>query len=73
MSESYTELCTYCGVYRLSVENGNVSHSKKVVESVLEEDKLRHFQQEWRQHFLDSMQPKHLPKLWSVTHNPFSL
>lgn len=23
----------------------------------------------WRQHFLKTMKPKHLPKLWSVSHN----
>lgn len=23
----------------------------------------------WREHFLNTMKPKYLPKLWSVTHN----
>jgi hypothetical protein len=57
---------------RISFENGGICHSKKVVESVLEEDKLFEFQREWRQHFLDSMKPQHLPKLWSVAHSPSS-
>lgn len=30
---------------------------------------LVHLQQRWRRHFLDTMQPKHLPQYWSVNHN----
>ncbi|KAL8169553.1 UNVERIFIED_CONTAM: Exonuclease 3'-5' domain-containing protein 2 [Gekko kuhli] len=30
---------------------------------------LMQLERRWRQHFLDTMQPKHLPKQWSVDHN----
>ncbi|XP_066491726.1 exonuclease 3'-5' domain-containing protein 2 [Tiliqua scincoides] len=30
---------------------------------------LMQLERRWRQHFLDVMQPKHLPKQWSVDHN----
>nr|XP_005305978.1 exonuclease 3'-5' domain-containing protein 2 isoform X4 [Chrysemys picta bellii] len=30
---------------------------------------LMELERRWRQHFLDTMQPKHLPKRWSVNHN----
>lgn len=30
---------------------------------------LMQLERHWRQHFLDTMQPKHLPKQWSVNHN----
>ncbi|KAM7159144.1 exonuclease 3'-5' domain-containing protein 2 [Molossus nigricans] len=30
---------------------------------------LMQLESRWRQHFLDSMQPKHLPQQWSVDHN----
>ncbi|KAJ1103498.1 hypothetical protein NDU88_000921 [Pleurodeles waltl] len=30
---------------------------------------LMELETRWRQHFLDSMQPKHLPQQWSVDHN----
>ncbi|KFP81548.1 Exonuclease 3'-5' domain-containing protein 2 [Apaloderma vittatum] len=30
---------------------------------------LMQLERRWRQHFLDSMQPKHLPEQWSVDHN----
>uniref|UniRef100_A0A8D0G736 Exonuclease 3'-5' domain-containing protein 2 n=1 Tax=Sphenodon punctatus TaxID=8508 RepID=A0A8D0G736_SPHPU len=30
---------------------------------------LMQLERRWRQHFLDTMQPKHLPKRWSVNHN----
>ncbi|KAM4663839.1 LOW QUALITY PROTEIN: exonuclease 3'-5' domain-containing protein 2 [Discoglossus pictus] len=30
---------------------------------------LMELEKRWRQHFLDTMKPKHLPKQWSVDHN----
>ncbi|XP_032630693.1 exonuclease 3'-5' domain-containing protein 2 [Chelonoidis abingdonii] len=30
---------------------------------------LMELERRWRQHFLDTMQPKHLPERWSVNHN----
>lgn len=49
-----------------------VSHGELVVIAVQENGELIEFQQRWRQHFLDEMQPQHMPKLWSVYHNPSS-
>ncbi|XP_074886596.1 exonuclease 3'-5' domain-containing protein 2 isoform X5 [Buteo buteo] len=34
---------------------------------------LMQLERRWRQHFLDSMQPKHLPEQWSVDHNHVKL
>ena len=47
-----------------------MSHGQKVVQSVLQQQRLLEFQQEWRQHFVDTMHPDYLPELWSVSHNP---
>lgn len=47
-----------------------VSHGELIVRAVKERGELVEFQQRWRQHFLDRMQPRYLPKLWSVNHNP---
>lgn len=30
---------------------------------------LMALERRWRQHFLSSMRPRHLPPLWSVDHN----
>ncbi|XP_066278735.1 exonuclease 3'-5' domain-containing protein 2-like [Branchiostoma lanceolatum] len=53
------------------IENENfVPHAEKVVRLLLERDNgLISFEKRWRQHFLDSMQPRFLPPLWSVDHN----
>ncbi|KFP31064.1 Exonuclease 3'-5' domain-containing protein 2 [Colius striatus] len=34
---------------------------------------LMQLERRWRQHFLDSMQPKHLPEQWAVDHNHVKL
>ncbi|XP_062475197.1 exonuclease 3'-5' domain-containing protein 2 isoform X2 [Pezoporus occidentalis] len=34
---------------------------------------LIQLERRWRQHFLDNMQPKHLPEQWSVDHNHMKL
>ncbi|NWX47063.1 EXD2 protein, partial [Steatornis caripensis] len=47
-------------------------HGLKVVVQCFAKGGLRSLMQlerRWRQHFLDSMQPKHLPDQWSVDHN----
>ena len=54
---------------KLSIER-SMSHGQKVVQIVLQQQRLLAFQQEWRQHFVDTMHPKYLPDLWSVSHNP---
>ncbi|XP_060553389.1 exonuclease 3'-5' domain-containing protein 2-like isoform X2 [Ruditapes philippinarum] len=46
-------------------------HGKKVVEFYMsKEGGLLGFEKMWRQHFIDYMQPQHLPPLWSVEHRP---
>ena len=50
-------------------ENANfVSHGFEVVKKVCAEGKLLEFEKMWREHFVDTMQPKFLPPLWSVDH-----
>ena len=52
-------------------ENANfVSHGFEVVKKVCAEGKLLEFEKimMWREHFVDRMQPKFLPPLWSVDH-----
>ena len=45
-----------------------VAHGEKVVKYMMENDGLVMFERRWRQHFVDSMDPKFLPDLWSVDH-----
>nr|XP_020141705.1 exonuclease 3'-5' domain-containing protein 2 [Microcebus murinus] len=55
---------------RISNEN-YVPHGLKVVQCHTQGGlrSLMQLESRWRQHFLDSMQPKHLPQQWSVDHN----
>ncbi|XP_054988702.1 exonuclease 3'-5' domain-containing protein 2 [Sorex araneus] len=55
---------------RISNEN-YVPHGLKVVQCHAQGGlrSLMRLESRWRQHFLDSMQPKHLPQQWSVDHN----
>ncbi|XP_014722697.1 exonuclease 3'-5' domain-containing protein 2 isoform X2 [Equus asinus] len=55
---------------RISNE-GYVPHGLKVVQCHSQGGlrSLMQLESRWRQHFLDSMQPKHLPQQWSVDHN----
>lgn len=48
-----------------------VPHGVKVVQSYSKGGLkcLMELEKRWRQHFLDSMQPKYLPPQWSVNHN----
>ena len=45
-----------------------VCHGQKVVQHMIEHEGLIVFEKLWRQHFLDSLKPEHLPALWSVDH-----
>lgn len=48
-----------------------VPHGRKVVEYYMaKEGGLLEFEKMWRRHFVEFMQPKHLPSLWSVEHKP---
>ncbi|XP_072313597.1 exonuclease 3'-5' domain-containing protein 2 isoform X2 [Eucyclogobius newberryi] len=48
-----------------------IPHGLKVVRTHAERGLkgLMELERRWRQHFLSSMRPKHLPPLWSVDHN----
>ncbi|CAB3245439.1 unnamed protein product [Arctia plantaginis] len=45
------------------------SHGMKVAEYYSERDGLLRLEEIWRQHFLDVMQPRYMPDLWSIKHN----
>lgn len=49
--------------------DGYLPHGEKVVQEIMEEEGLLEFEKVWRQHFLDTMQPRYLPDLWSVNHS----
>ncbi|XP_044774038.1 exonuclease 3'-5' domain-containing protein 2 isoform X3 [Neomonachus schauinslandi] len=67
-------LCVVCGkkdsYIRISNEN-YVPHGLRVVRCHSRGGlrSLMQLESRWRQHFLDSMQPRHLPQQWSVDHN----
>ncbi|XP_071089719.1 exonuclease 3'-5' domain-containing protein 2-like [Haliotis cracherodii] len=48
------------------VNSSYVSHGKKVVMYYRADNKLYEFEKMWRQHFLETMQPKHMPPFWTV-------
>ncbi|NXU52900.1 EXD2 protein, partial [Turnix velox] len=52
-----------------------IPHGLKVVQCFAKGGlrSLMQLERRWRQHFLDSMQPKHLPEQWSVDHNHMKL
>ncbi|XP_057223191.1 exonuclease 3'-5' domain-containing protein 2 isoform X2 [Malurus melanocephalus] len=52
-----------------------VPHGLKVVQCCAKGGlrSLMQLERRWRQHFLDSMKPKHLPEQWSVDHNHMKL
>lgn len=53
---------------QVSIPNENyLSHGEKVVQYF--QNNLIELKRIWRQHFLDTMTPNHLPDLWSVNHN----
>lgn len=54
---------------RVANEKFKMFHGVKVVKSLsLKENGYAEFEKRWRVHFLNKMQPKYLPKLWSVDH-----
>lgn len=51
------------------LNDGYIPHAKKVVEFFISNgDGILLLEKIWRQHFLDTMQPKYLPPFWSVSH-----
>ncbi|XP_045504549.1 exonuclease 3'-5' domain-containing protein 2 [Colias croceus] len=66
------QLLTEASEISVVIENADYEcHGFKVVEYFLnnEEGGLLRLEEMWRQHFLDCMQPRHMPHLWSVKHN----
>lgn len=57
--------------YNCSEMNENYNaHGAKVVEYYQNSDQgLVALERLWREHFVNVMQPKHLPDLWSLEHN----
>jgi len=55
----------------VKVENKSFEglHGERVVKSIIEEGSLVEFVRMWRKSFLESMQPRFLPPMWSVDHN----
>ncbi|GFO20170.1 exonuclease 3'-5' domain-containing protein 2 [Plakobranchus ocellatus] len=49
-----------------------VPHAKRVVRHMISNGGLLAFQARWRQHFVDTMKPQHLPAFWSVDFVPDS-
>lgn len=47
----------------------NPSHAYLVVEYYKSNEGLTALEKTYRQHFLDPMEPKFMPKLWDVNHN----
>ena len=46
-----------------------IPHGLKVVRHYQERENLLALERRWREHFVNAMNPKHLPSLWSVEHN----
>ena len=47
-----------------------VPHGKRVVRHMTKNGGLLTFMSRWRQHFIDTMDPQHLPNFWSVDFIP---
>ncbi len=63
----------YLSFRELRSSNGEyISHAEMVVAGIQTEGSVLEFVRRWRQHFLDSMKPQFLPRLWCVEHNPKS-
>ncbi|CAK1548737.1 unnamed protein product [Leptosia nina] len=63
------ELLNEAAEMSIFVENADYeSHGHKVTEFYLEQGGLLRLEELWREHFLQSMKPQYMPKLWSVTH-----
>ena len=59
------EMISQAATIETHKENANfVSHGFVVVKKVCAEGKLLEFEKRWREHFVNTMQPKFLPPLW---------
>ena len=65
-----TNLIDCVSKYSSRVTNEDyVPHGKKVVRFMRRNNGLDEFGKRWRQHFIHTMSPQFLPKLWSVDYN----
>ena len=61
------EMISQAATMETHKENANfMSHGFVVVQAVSAEGKILEFEKMWRKHFVDTMEPKFLPPLWSV-------
>lgn len=69
MEELTPELIKDASIMEVLKENVNFkSHGEVVIKQVTEQKKLLEFEKMWRVHFLETLNPQFLPKLWSVEH-----
>ena len=67
---SRNELISLVFTYRIFDAN-HIPHGKKVVMHFMrEKGGLLEFEKMWRRQFIETMEPKYLPNLWSVDHKP---
>ena len=59
-----------CDIDARQTDEGFIPHGKLVVRHCAQNGGLLAFQARWRQHFLDTMKPQHLPTFWSVDFVP---
>lgn len=59
----------FCLFLCRTVHINEESHGLKVVEYFLKHDGLLRLEEYWRNHFLESMEPRYMPALWSTKHN----
>lgn len=74
----YDKLCTWAGktltdaelaeIANLQFENESAIVGKRVVESM---DNLHEFSVMWRKHFIEVMNPQHLPEGWSINYKHY--
>ncbi|CAH0600197.1 unnamed protein product [Chrysodeixis includens] len=63
------ELLQNAANLQTTVENTEFeSHGEKVVDYFLNGEGLLRLEEMWREHFLASMDPRHMPELWSIKH-----
>uniref|UniRef100_A0A2M4BE22 Exonuclease 3'-5' domain-containing protein 2 n=1 Tax=Anopheles marajoara TaxID=58244 RepID=A0A2M4BE22_9DIPT len=72
ITELTPELLQEYSVVDVSIRNElYCAHGERVVEHFKQQGRggLSQLERMWREHFLKTMRPKHLPALWSVDHN----
>jgi hypothetical protein len=60
------ELESICQVEATQLNPDYKTHEQMVVEQLQTAEQVEAFVKKWRHHFVDMMQPKHLPRFWQV-------